>query len=91
MSRQRVINLKIEDILLEDLTGSGDKLALKARAWRTTKAGTRELYNLEIALCRYGVKQFLGKLKEMHARDRERIHRELARIESEINALRISS
>jgi hypothetical protein len=90
MREQRVIKLKLDDIYLEELIGCGEKLTLKARGFRTTKAGTPERYELEIAMCRYGVKQFLAKVKEMHVRDRERINRELARIGNEISALQVA-
>jgi hypothetical protein len=91
MPDTRVIRLQLGDVHLEAIEGCGSELTLKLRAFRKTKAGTPERYELELKACRYSVKQLLDGIKLMHARDRERIQRELDRITSEKNALLVAS
>lgn len=90
MTDTRVIKLQLRDVLLDAIEGCGSELTLKMRAFRTTKAGTPERYELELKACRYSVKQLLEGLRNMHVRDRERIQGELNRIEREVNALKVT-
>lgn len=90
MTATRVIRLRLGDVHLEAIEGCGSELTLKLRAFRTTKAGTPERYELELKACRYSVKQLLDGLKQMHVRDRERIQGELNRIAREQNALQVA-
>jgi hypothetical protein len=86
----RVIKLQLAEVYLEAIEGCGSELTLKLRAYRKTKAGTPERYELELKACRYSVKQLLDGLKQMHVRDRERIQGELNRIAREQNALQVT-
>jgi hypothetical protein len=86
----RVIKLQLGDVYLDAIEGCGSELTLKLRAYRKTKAGTPERYELELKACRYSVKQLLDGLKQMHVRDRERIQGELNRIAREQNALQVT-
>jgi hypothetical protein len=86
----REIKRKLTSGHLEAIEGSGSEVTFKFTASRDTKAGTHELYTIELKVCRWGVSQLLGKLKEMHVRDRDRIQAELVRIEREVNALKVS-
>jgi hypothetical protein len=87
----REIKRKLTGGRLESIEGSGSELTFKFTACRETKAGTQERYTIELKSCRWVVGQLLSKLKEMHVRDRERIQAELARIEREVNALKVGS
>ena len=91
MSDLRVIKLQLGDVLLDATNGCGNDITIKLRAFRTTKAGTPERYEIELKACRYSVKQLLDGLKQMHVRDRERIQSELNRITREQNALQVSA
>ena len=82
MSGRRDIKLKL-DAYLNGVTGQGEELTFQVDAWRTTKAGTHESYKLELKVCRFGVTRILQELQKMHARDRERLQRELERIRKE--------
>lgn len=72
---------------LTAIEGCGDELVFKLHGWRTTKAGTLVNYQLELKGCRHSVRQLLEELRKMHLRDRERLHREEARIVREVNSL----
>jgi hypothetical protein len=91
MSKLRTINLELDCFHIESVDGCGDELRVKLKAERKTRTGTPERYQLTLKVCRYGLREFLGGVKQMHIRDRERINSELARIEREINALRVQS
>lgn len=91
MSGQREIKRTLDDCMLDGVDGYGDTLIVKMRAWRTTKAGTRERYELELKVCRYSIKQLLGHLKQMHMRDRDRIASEQMRIQNEIDGLKVTA
>jgi hypothetical protein len=86
----REIKRKLTCNRLESIEGSGSELTFRFTASRETKAGTQELYTIELEVCRWGVGQLLAKLKEMHVRDRDRIQAELQRIEREVNALKVT-
>jgi hypothetical protein len=90
VSGRREIKRELKDVYLDAIEGCGDELTIKLRGYRTTKAGTAEVYDLSLKCCRYSVKQLLEGLKDMHVRDRERIQRELGRIEREVNALKVA-
>lgn len=91
MSGLRTIKLTLDVGSLTAIDGCANDLTFKVIAHRKTKAGTHERYELELKACRYSVKQMLDGIKLMHARDRERINSELARIQREINALQVQS
>jgi hypothetical protein len=84
----RIIKRTLNVHRLESIDGCGSDLTFKISAGRDTKAGTTERYELTLECCRWSVTQLLDGLKLMHVRDRERIQRELARIDQEANALR---
>lgn len=90
MTDTRVIKLQLRDVLLDAIEGCGSEITIKLRAFRTTKAGTPERFEFELKASRYSVKQLLEGLRNMHARDRERIQSELNRIEREVNALKVA-
>ena len=90
MSRTREIKKSFEYCGIDAVEGSGSELTVKLSAYRKTKAGTHEKHELQIKICRSGIRRFLELLKEMHVRDRERIAREQQRIQNEIDALKVS-
>lgn len=87
----RKVKLALPYTTLDAIEGSGSELTFKLRGQRTTKAGTTEFYEIELKVCRWGIKNLLTKLREMHVRDRERIQSELARIDQEANTLKVQA
>ena len=84
MSRAKKLQLAAD---LQGIEGCGENVIFKVNAYRTTKAGRHESYELRLEGCRYAVMKILRGLAEMHERDRERISHEQRRIEKEIAAL----
>ena len=70
-----------------EVHGSADKITFEVRGYRDLKSGSTEYLRIDLASCRWSVKHLLAELKSMHARDRERIAAELARIDNETKAL----
>jgi hypothetical protein len=91
MSARRDIKLNFKHVTLVAIEGCGSEITLKLRTSRTTKAGTHIFYTISLNVCRWGVKTLLVGLRDMHVRDRERIQRELARIDNEVNALKVTA
>lgn len=86
-----VTKLELQDCYLDGMEGAGNEIKVKLRAGRKNKAGRYEHYELKLKVCRYGVKQILTGLRDMHVRDRERIAREQQRIQNEIDALKVTA
>lgn len=70
-----------------EVIGTGNELTFAIRGHRKLKSGRYEFMRVRVSACRHSVKLLLDQLREMHARDRRRIQRELARIEEETRAL----
>ena len=83
---QRVIKLEL-DTHLHLVEGCGSELTFHVIGYRETKAGTPERYELKLKAYRCAAQTLLREMRKMHARDRERLARETARIEQEIQTL----
>lgn len=70
-----------------DVRGDANELTFLVLGYRETRDERTEYVELRLRACRYSVTHLLTELKNMHARDRERIQRELARIDGESKAL----
>lgn len=82
--RRRVLAFDVTGVVVH---GRGDKLRFEVRCCTKLKSGRYEYVQIDLHACRFSVKHLLTSLKEMHARDREQIAAELARIDSETKAL----
>lgn len=91
MPETRFIRQDLHAFSLIGMDGCGESLTITFKADRTTKAGTHEIHEIKLKMCRWTVGELLKQLKAMHARDRERINRELTRISNEQNALQVQS
>lgn len=89
MTEVRKVNLELSVFHLERMEGDGGELVVVCQAERKTKAGTPERYFLRLKLCRFGLAELLGEVRKMHVRDRQRLAREKARIDEEINSLQV--
>lgn len=71
---------------LESLEGLGGELEFKITGERIFKARL-ERTEITLKVCRGTISELMVQIKAMHARDADRIARELARIEKEKRAL----
>jgi hypothetical protein len=69
------------------LEGEGDDLHIKLRAHRKKRTGDYEFFEIDLSVGRWLVQQLGRQIATMHARDRERLAREAARIDREIQAI----
>jgi predicted nuclease of restriction endonuclease-like (RecB) superfamily len=71
-----------------EIKGEGDSLKIVVRAFRVNKAKRYEVYEIELDVGRWTIQQFARQIATMHERDRERLRRETARIERELEAIK---
>lgn len=71
-----------------EVAGEGDGVRLKLSAHRKKKNGDYEFFEMDIELGRWVVQRLARQIATMHVRDRERLTRETARIEKEIDAIK---
>ena len=71
-----------------DIEGCGSDIKLMLTAHRMNKRKVYERYELEINVGRWSIRQLARQIATMHARDRERIQKELARIEDEVSSIK---
>lgn len=81
------IKIRLEWMSAPEITGSGNDLALKLEGHRMNKAGNVEMYEIEAPLPRRHIQTLARQIATMHARDRQRLERELRRIELEQQAI----
>jgi hypothetical protein len=58
------------------------------RAHRKKTTGDYEFFEIDLAVGRWSVQQLARQIASMHVRDRERLAREMARIEREVAAIK---
>ncbi len=83
---RKVIKIELEWITPE-ISGAGNDLTLKLEGHRVNKAGNIEEYKLEAKMGRHHIQRLARQIASMHARDRQRLDRELRRIEIEQQAI----
>lgn len=81
------IKIRLEWMSAPEITGTGNDLALKLEGHRINKAGNFEQYEIEAPMGRHCIQSLARQIATMHARDRQRLERELRRIELEQQAI----
>lgn len=69
------------------IEGCGNQLTMRIEGHRTNKAGNIEEYKIEAKLSRHHIQRLAREIATMHQRDRQRLQRELNRIELEQQAI----
>lgn len=70
-----------------EIEGCGDDLVLSVRGYRINKLKKYEQYDIELKVNRWTIQQLARQIATMHERDRQRLARETARIQKEIDAI----
>ncbi len=84
---RKEIKIQLEYISTPEITGSGNDLTISLEGHRINKAGNIENYKIQSKIGRFHIQRLARQIATMHERDRERLARELRRIEFEVQAI----